>query len=366
MGSDRIRDEFRPKPKIRRKRPQIEIPLILSAVGGGSMAYTGDDTVYVEGTVGMVTPLTFPNLLRWYKADDFTGIANDGDSIGGGSSPRRPWRDLSGNIIRAGGISTITQNLTTVTVASGPFTFAAGDVNSTIQYTVGGAARDALILAFIDATHVTVDVSQTVAVGSLFGLYDNAYQTAGGGGPQYKANIIGTKPVIRFGDGSPASSMFFNPGAVNDFTIVCVCSMFAVAAGESAFVVSDPFVANHQIRRKLTNIVNSQNTILFFGGAGLEIQTNPAEMITPPLATATMSVGVRRTGNALVFRQNQVNLATQGGVDGNAWRVFELGHATLGTEMDFAEFMMWSRALSDAEISRLYLQYLKPRWTTLP
>lgn len=44
-----------------------------------------------------VTPLSFPGLLRWYRADSFSGIANDGDSIGGGGNTRGPWIDQTGS-----------------------------------------------------------------------------------------------------------------------------------------------------------------------------------------------------------------------------------------------------------------------------
>lgn len=47
------------------------------------------DTAFLKASG--VTPLSFPGLHRWYKADSYSGIANDGDSIGGGGNTRGPW-----------------------------------------------------------------------------------------------------------------------------------------------------------------------------------------------------------------------------------------------------------------------------------
>lgn len=53
------------------------------------------DTAFLKNSG--VTPVSFPGLHRWYKADSYSGIANDGDSIGGGANTRGPWIDQTGS-----------------------------------------------------------------------------------------------------------------------------------------------------------------------------------------------------------------------------------------------------------------------------
>lgn len=44
-----------------------------------------------------VTPLSFPGLHRWYKADSYNGIAADGESVGGGANMHGPWVEQTGS-----------------------------------------------------------------------------------------------------------------------------------------------------------------------------------------------------------------------------------------------------------------------------
>lgn len=57
-----------------------------------------------------VTPLSFPGLHRWYKADSYTGIANDGDSVGGGGAMHGPWVDQTGSGDDATGLAIFRTN----------------------------------------------------------------------------------------------------------------------------------------------------------------------------------------------------------------------------------------------------------------
>lgn len=93
-----------------------------------------------------VTPLSFPGLHRWYKADSYTGIANDGDSVGGGGATRGPWIDQTGSgddgiglgIFRANQVGTQPW----IECAGTSFTFAPGVLNNftiiVLVHTVGG------------------------------------------------------------------------------------------------------------------------------------------------------------------------------------------------------------------------------------
>lgn len=96
-----------------------------------------------------VTPLSFPGLHRWYKADSF--VANDGDSIGGGTNTRGAWIDQTGSgdnaNVGSGGPVYRTNIVGTMPVirflvATGPFlNFAPGSLNN---FTVVAACRSPL------------------------------------------------------------------------------------------------------------------------------------------------------------------------------------------------------------------------------
>lgn len=68
----------------------------------------------------------------------------------------------------SGGASTVSQSGTTVSVDSGSFTFAVGDVGKLIRWDSGG--QTAKILAYIGTDSVTVDTSATVSAGT-FAMY---------------------------------------------------------------------------------------------------------------------------------------------------------------------------------------------------
>ena len=327
------------------------------------MDFTGDDGTNIDGTIGFLSsPVSFPGLLRWYKADSFLGIASDGDTIGGMANTRQPWRDISGNFTDSG-VTTASQAgpSTTVDISGGTFTFAVGDVGKTIQYD-GGTGRDALIVTYVNPTQVVVDVSQTVPA-TQFGLYDNAQITSTG--PAFKTGIVGAMPIIRFD--TIFGGIYIKPGALTgDFTIIAASAVTDVTAGTSSEVVSDPFGTGHQFRRHY-GPGGETNVMLFFGGAGLSISTDPLEMSTPPLATDFMLTVLRRSGNIISFRQNKTNKASMGGVDGTPFVITQIGSTNAGsTYMDLGELTIHTSYIADADLDKLYDQYYKPRWVTLP
>lgn len=94
------------------------------------------------------------------------------------------------NSVSSGAI-TLTQSTTTVTASSGIFT--SGMVGAIIKLgSSGSAGQELYITSFTDSTHVTVNVSQTIAVGTQFTIWNvqqtvlqtalystNSYQTSG-------------------------------------------------------------------------------------------------------------------------------------------------------------------------------------------
>lgn len=227
------------------------------------------DTAFLKASG--VTPVSFPGLHRWYKADSYSGIANDGDSIGGGGNTRGPWIDQTGS----------------------------GD----------------------DATAAA--------------------------GPIFKTNIVGTMPIIRFSGAGPA--MLFVPGALTDFTVVAALS---TTAGVDAFICYNN-VSAHQLRRIF---FGTDEMVFYAGGAiitGTTLVGNAFEVVT-----------CARAGTAVTFRKNLS--AEGGGVDGNPWTVVQIGNGSSGSTKDLGELMIYTTALSVANLNQLYTEYLKPRWTTLP
>lgn len=220
---------------------------------------------------GGFTPSSISGLWRWYKADSYLGIANDGDTVGGGTNTRGPWVDFSGN----------------------------GD----------------------DATNPT-------------------------SGPVYKTNMIGAMPILQMGE------LNFSPGGLNDFTVIAVHQKTAV----NSFILADSFVANHQLRR---DFAGDNTTFFYSGGAGV----SPSIALTSP--NNFMALTVRRSGVSVTFRENKTNKG--GGNEAGLWTTFEIGSITYGGNLNLAELIIYKgTVVSDADLDKLYDEYLKPRWITLP
>lgn len=60
-------------------------------------AFTFGDQAFLASTKRQFGPASLSGLWRWYKADSFLGIANDGETVGGYANDHGPWTDLSGN-----------------------------------------------------------------------------------------------------------------------------------------------------------------------------------------------------------------------------------------------------------------------------
>lgn len=223
--------------------------------------------------VAGITPASFPGLLRWYKADSFTGLS-DGDRVGGGLNPGPEWFDQTGS----------------------------GD----------------------DADHPT-------------------------DGPEYKTNIVGTKPIIRFALAAGAH-LNFAPGSRTDFTFMAA----SARTGGTSFIVQNPSVG-HQIRRAFFD----SNVIFWFDGTSTVSDTGLSGAATDFMVTT-----VRRSGTTVTLRQNKTAVGSGSGSAG--FLVTEIGSSANGSQMDLGEFMVWTSALSDTDVDDLYDNYLKPRWVSLP
>ena len=287
-------------------------------------------------------PLSYPGLWRWYRADSFPGIIN-GNSIGGGTSTREPWRDESGQF-ESVGITTGSQALTVVNIVGGSFVFTAAHVGQTIHWTDGGVARNSLIKTRNSNSQVVVDTSQSVAAGTSFGLYADAHIN---NGPIYTTNMAGTKPLIVVGSGF----MNFTPGPLNDFTVIAVNQK----TGGWSYIFAESFIVGHSFRRSYAN----NNTTTFYAGTA-DIDASAFGGVNSFQATT-----LRRSGAAVTFRENKT--ARGGGSNATAWNVNEIGSASSGAGINLGEILIFKGvSLSDADVDGIYNNYLKYRWPTLP
>lgn len=169
-----------------------------------------------------------------------------------------------------------------------------------------------------------------------------------GMGPDYRTNVVGTKPVIRMTNSGPF--LAFAPGALGDFTVVCACRS---PVGFDSFLNYNS-INGHSLWRSFLG----SNELFFVAGC----VDNPS---SAPFSSNDFMVAVaRRTGVTLYFRENKTVRATTFNC-GNAWSPDQLGFSP-GHQMDFGEYLLYNTAISDANLDRLYDDYLKPRWTTLP
>lgn len=179
------------------------------------------DTAFLKNSG--VTPLSFPGLLRWYKADSYSGIANDGDSIGGGGNTRGPWIDQTGSGDDA-------------TAAAGPL-FRTNIEGTMPIIRFSGAGPAMLFAPGALAGDLTVvcacrsDGSGSLSDGFIF--YNNV--TA----HQLRTQFFNSHDVVFF-DGVSAPSAFF--GAAHPFEVV-------------------------GCKRSAGTVTFRQNTTLFAGGA---------------------------------------------------------------------------------------------------
>ena len=61
-------------------------------------AFTFKDQAFLASAKSSgVTPDSFPGLHRWYKADSYSGVGSDGDSVGGGTAVLGEWIDQTGS-----------------------------------------------------------------------------------------------------------------------------------------------------------------------------------------------------------------------------------------------------------------------------
>src|SRR4029078_3656756 len=96
-------------------------------------------------------PASISGLWRWYKADSYLGIANDGDTVGGGTTMRGPWVDYSGNgddatNATSGPIYRTNQIGTMPILQMGSFSFSPGGLN---DFTVVAVHRKTAANSFI-------------------------------------------------------------------------------------------------------------------------------------------------------------------------------------------------------------------------
>lgn len=268
--------------------------------------------------------------------------------MGGGVSTRPPWSDFSDYQILPGGV-TASQTLTTVTIVTPFFTFAAGHVGMTIRWDTGVVGKHSLIKAIISPTQVTVDTTQSVAAGSTFVLKWDSYTLAPGGGPLF-ADIGVGRLVVNLALEYLNLNLPTGLTSFNDLTVIAINKKNA----NTCTIVGDGFVANHQLRRSYAG----DNTTLFYSGsAGVAASAFGA----PNNFQMTTCV---RSGNAVTFRENKT--ARGGGNEAGLWTPREIGNASIGSGIYLAELLMYRGVLSTAELDNLYDNYFKPRWITLP
>lgn len=179
------------------------------------------------------------------------------------------------------------------------------------------------------------------------GSGDNA---AGGG--IFHTNIFGTVPSVRIAGADGNSFMSIAPGALNDFTVVCVYQMRP--ATNEAFILYNN-VSGHQLRTRFF----AANDVIWYNVAALETATAFA---TP---TAVECLVCRRSGSTVSFKENDVARGTFAS-SAAAWNVIQIGNSALSADQDFGEILIYNTALSDANLTALYSGYLVPKFTPLP
>lgn len=172
------------------------------------------------------------------------------------------------------------------------------------------------------------------------------------GGGIFETNAFGTAPAVRISGADGNAFMNIAPGALSDFTVVAVYQM--IAATNEAFIYFDNVTA-HQLRTRFLAV----DDVIWYNVAALETATAFA---TP---TATECLVCRRSGATVSFKENKV---ARGSFASSAadWEVIQIGNSTLSANMKFGELLIYNTALSDADLTSLYDDYLKPKFSPLP
>jgi hypothetical protein len=174
--------------------------------------------------------------------------------------------------------------------------------------------------------------------------------------PSYETNEVGAMPIVRFTPGFNAFLNLVTPFSfAGDFTIMVVMRK---SSGTNDTLVMSHSTLNHQIRRWRAGVNNAS----FFAGGAEQLSTNFAGANTS-LHLATY----RRNGIAITFRENKTD-RSGATTDANTLQLDALvNNIFLSTgDMDIAEIIWYNQYRSDSEVDKLYDQYLKPRWITLP
>lgn len=181
------------------------------------------------------------------------------------------------------------------------------------------------------------------------GSGDDANNGAGGG--LYFSNTFGSGAVIRNDSG------FLNwaPGSLNDFTAVVIYRMrLNGGTVQEAFLFYNG-ATGHQLRTRFFGT----DDVVWYNVAGIAIDST---FVTPE---GVEEIVCRRSGTSLDIKENNVLRSTTV-VGSAAWTLNQIGNSALGANMEFAEIMVWNVAVSDANLTRLYNEYLKPKYSPLP
>ena len=168
----------------------------------------------------------------------------------------------------------------------------------------------------------------------------------GGGNNLYRTNAFGSKPGI---DGVDFQYTTF---AFGDFTVVSVAKISA-----DTYMIGHATL-NHQVRVSRSGA----NNLSFFSGSGVEVISNN---MTNPRTDARCMVW-RRSGVNVSFRENKTVLGnTNGNTNGTSFTPNRIGFSSNGGWPGggrLGEILIYSAAVSDANLDSLYDNYLKGRW----
>jgi len=186
-------------------------------------------------------------------------------------------------------------------------------------------------------------------------LYRNEAAASTTARPTYKTAIFGNKPVARF-DGSSDTMLLSTTITLRTNTGWSVIACWAYNGGAGTrYLIARPAVGAGGIR---IDVSAAQRFI--FDGVLFPSSNLPGATGTNPLM-GTFAY----TGSTCQFREATSSLGNNQGALGLNIDIAQFGSQNSAAFFlgDLAEIMFYNRALTDAEMDGMYLNYLKPKYS---
>jgi len=268
-------------------------------------AFTYGDQAFLAACKRSISPISFPGLTSWWKADSFSEV--DGTPV---CTVAKPWvnQGIGGNASTGGTPPAFKTNI----IGTKPVVRFDGSV----------------LGAFITFAEETFAGDYTVVILNSTPTHFDTLLMQGSTGHQLRRCTQANPPSVT---GRNISSVY-DGGAASpplEWWGGNVCGGFPATPVDSGGIewpiISDTFQVN--VFRRTGQAIDFRQNKLTVAGSG---------------NSGLRSIKLSRIGNLL---------GSGGGVAG---------------PVDFGEIIMYSSYLSDANLNSLYDSYLKPKWTTLP